>query len=205
MTTIVRHAPLQLWRIVETFMRTLCNLFGNPEDIARNDMLTRKSYGLLLDWLRCAEAMLRRMLLIEASYVDPAPAAPRRRGEPGHKRQPLIHDPNHPENWRVSFRCFSSPAHGGSVSAPGALTKGTDEPSQLYDAWPVAERYEALIRAFNNPAPYATRLARRLRRSPKRIDVLLRLPRRHDHVFTPGDLEDIDAHVGPAERRLNSS
>jgi hypothetical protein len=43
------------------------------------------------------------------------------------------------------------------------LSKG-ETPMRLRDAWALALRYEALIRAYNNPAPYARRLAHRLMR-----------------------------------------
>lgn len=41
-------------------------------------------------------------------------------------------------------------------------------------AWPLAERYEALMRAFNDPAPYARRLAGRLHATPHRLAEALR-------------------------------
>jgi len=48
-------------------MHTLFNLFGAPEDVAFRHTLTRAPYALMLSWIRCAEAMLRRLLLIEAA------------------------------------------------------------------------------------------------------------------------------------------
>ena len=34
----------------------------------------------------------------------------------------------------------------------------------MRSAWPLAERFEALLRVYNDPMPYARRLARRLRK-----------------------------------------
>jgi hypothetical protein len=43
------------------------------------------------------------------------------------------------------------------------------KPATLRSAWPLAERYEALIRVFNDPTKYAQRLARRLHATPHRV------------------------------------
>jgi hypothetical protein len=42
------------------------------------------------------------------------------------------------------------------------------KPAKFHSAWPLAERYEALIRVFNDPAPYAKRLVARLNAAPHR-------------------------------------
>ncbi len=48
------------------------------------------------------------------------------------------------------------------------MNGGRKEPSRFRSAWPLAERYEAIVRAFNEPALYAQRLARRLYAQPWR-------------------------------------
>jgi hypothetical protein len=82
--------------------------------------------------------------------------------------------PEHPEAWRVSFK--SSPARGGSVARRSRVTKGARFVglARFQSAWPLAERYEALIRVVNNPAPYARRLAQRLYRAPKTARLVLK-------------------------------
>jgi hypothetical protein len=80
----------------------------------------------------------------------------------------------------------------------GGETKGEVVPNapRFYSAWPLAERYEALVRAFNNPAPFARRLARRLIATPKRLATLLRAPpEAHDRV------DDFDLFGAEAEHR----
>ena len=47
---------------------------------------------------------------------------------------------------------------------------------RFHDAWPIALRYEALLRVFNDPTAYARRLARRLHAIPHRAVELLRAP-----------------------------
>ena len=42
-------------------------------------------------------------------------------------------------------------------------------------AWALAERYEALLRVFNDPAAYAARLARRLHGNVKRVLEVMRV------------------------------
>jgi hypothetical protein len=46
----------------------------------------------------------------------------------------------------------------------------------LRSAWPLALRYQALIRVFNDPTLYARRLARRLHATPHRLPGTLRAP-----------------------------
>ena len=48
-------------------------------------------------------------------------------------------------------------------------------------AWPLAERYEALLRVFNDPQAYARRLARRLHAAPHRVRELLHAPPEAEH------------------------
>jgi hypothetical protein len=64
-----RAAPIALWRVAEAFLQTLHMLFGAPADVAADHTLLRKAHAQLAQWLRCAEAMLRRLLLIEARSI----------------------------------------------------------------------------------------------------------------------------------------
>jgi hypothetical protein len=65
----------------------------------------------------------------------------------------------------------------------------TTAPRDPASAWPLAERYEAILRAYNDPAPYAQRLARRLHAAPRRASALF-ICRQH----VP-DLIDRDAFI----------
>lgn len=179
----LRTAPIALWRAAEAFMRILYALFENPEDVAHAHTLARKPYRLMASWLRVGEAMMRRLLLIEAAAFPALNTRPLRRALRPRVPQALSFWPDTPEKWRVSLRCFSSPARGGSVSARRAMTMGAmqrwpreHKPLRFRGAWPLAERYEALIRVFNNPAPYARRLAARLHAAPHRVVELLAAP-----------------------------
>ncbi|MDZ4689828.1 hypothetical protein [Terricaulis sp.] len=167
--TPIRHAPLALWRIAQDFLHTLHMLFGAPEDVAFDHTLTHKQHALLLKWLRAGEALLRRLLLLEAAYYPPQP--PRKPRAP-HKRARVRMNfaSDEPEKWRVSFRCFGD----WRRSAPRGGQRRT---LRFRSAWPLAERYEALLRVFNDPTGYARRLAARLRAAPhRRLEVLRETP-----------------------------
>jgi hypothetical protein len=168
-------APLPLWRVAEAFMHILHALFGAPADIAARHTLRFEAHKLMASWLRAGEALMRRLLLIEAAAhakpnTRPLLRAPRKR-----TRKPMTCTPDAPEQWRVSFRCFFASTRGLSLS------KAKRPAPRFRSAWPLAERYEALLRVFNNPAAYARRLARRLHATPHRVCELFRAPSEAEH------------------------
>jgi len=56
-----RRAPIALWQAAHALLTALFNLFGAPQDIAAQGVLTKDARALLLTWLRAAEApALRR-------------------------------------------------------------------------------------------------------------------------------------------------
>lgn len=190
-----RTAPLDFWVMAQTFLNTLFCLFGPPESVAFQHTHTGAQRALLLPWLQAGEVLMRRLLLLEASaYPKPntRPLLARIRAKRAKRLVGFDHDK--PETWRVSLRCFaslnSSPARGGSGSRQSRETKGgvkrlsrfdpnwrAPKPAKFYSAWPLAERYEALIRVFNNPAPFAKRLAARLHATSHRGVEIMRLPK----------------------------
>jgi hypothetical protein len=169
----IRTAPLALWRVAEAFLRALHVLFGAPEDVAGEGWLARAAHRRLASWLRCGEAMLRRLIMIEAAAQAPANAPARQRAR-RRTRKAMAFTADQPQAWRVSLRVFSAPGGARAARASGARVP-------LRSAWPLAERYEALLRAFNDPAPYARRLARRLDAAPHRLAAALRAPEEARH------------------------
>jgi hypothetical protein len=175
-----RTGSLALWAIAETFLTTLFALFGAPEEIAARHTLAARPRALLLAWLRAGEALMRRLLLIEAAaYAKPNTRAilwPKRT----RTRRLMGFDAEHPEAWRVSFRCFAGDTHARAArrSAWLAARRACVSPTapRFYSAWPIAERAEALLRVFNAPAAFAARLARRLFATPHRAPALLAHP-----------------------------
>jgi len=199
---VPRSAPIALWRIAEAFLHVLHDLFGAPEDVAARHTLTRAAHALMASWLRVGEALLLRLLMIEAAAIEMIEvtythdhrwpqAEPTSQGACMSPRSPRAFFADDPDSWRVSFRCFAAadrrlPA-GNSPNKPMALAS-QDVVCRLEaggprfrSAWPLAERYEALLRVFNAPFAYARRLARRLRTDARRTPELLRAPPEYQH------------------------
>src|SRR5574338_1083868 len=153
--TPVRTAPMALWRVAEAFMRILFALFGAPEDVAERHTLRAEPYRLLLSWLRCGEAMMRRLLLIEAAAYPKPNTRPLLHPQHKRVRKLMGFDAEHPEKWRVSFRCFTQLSGIGaresaSVPIPDNRTPNPDlrterwnytrfKPVTFHSAWRLAE------------------------------------------------------------------
>ncbi|MGD9980663.1 MAG: hypothetical protein AB7H66_16045 [Hyphomonadaceae bacterium] len=176
--TVIRTAPLALWRIAEAFLQTLCALFGAPDEIAQRHSYVHKHYTLMLSWLRAGEAMMRRLLAIEAAAYAKPNTRPLLRPARRRARRAVEFWPDKPDDWRVSFRCFLSRRRPRRRSAGGPRRE-----QRFHDAWPAALRLEALIRAFNDPQRYARRIANRLHANVARLAELLFAPPEFDHCI----------------------
>lgn len=227
----VTYAPPVLWAAARALIQTILTIFGDPARIARQHTHRQSERTLLLKWLRAGEAMMRHLLLIEAAHYAKPNTRPLLRERRTRTRRLMSFEADKPEAWRVSFRCLSAvdrrlPA-GAARQSPDhlqAATQGRPEVGgpkkrrrvsreerwcsdrwpkpKFYSAWPLAERAEAMLRAFNNPEPYAKRLARRLYSTPHRARELTRHPENLAHVFAEfGALCD---GVGAARRRFES-
>ncbi|HVY87203.1 MAG TPA: hypothetical protein VG943_18870, partial [Caulobacterales bacterium] len=142
-------APLALWRVAEAFLRVLLNLFGEPKDIAFQHTHTTRQRELMLPWLRAGEAMMRRLLLIEAAALPKSNGPPARNTSAGKMpavpvRRLFTFTPDRPQDWRVSFRVLPSAA----VAYCGGGRTRAKEARRFHDAWPLAERMEAMLRVF---------------------------------------------------------
>ncbi|PZO46497.1 MAG: hypothetical protein DCF16_18900 [Alphaproteobacteria bacterium] len=213
-----RFAPLPLWRAAGAFLETLFNLFGAPERLAARHTILGPEHKHILNWLRCAEALMRRLLFIEASHYPKPNIRPLLYAKRARKRRTMEFWPDRPEQWRVSFRVFpSSPAHsGGSAERRSRKAKGPLAPSDrfaisssarggdvtFHSAWPLAERFEALLRVHNNPAPYARRLSRRLHARPHLAAVIVRAPHELQHRIAPAAHAEIESLIEGRRRSL---
>lgn len=226
--TIQTTAPIALWRVAAAFMHILHALFGAPEDVAARHTLRFEAHKLMASWLRAGEAMMRRLLIIEAAAYARPNIRPLLRETRKRTRKPMHFTPDAPQKWRVSFRCFTSTkglspskaeakhtelrqAQGPTGPRPFIVHEREDfrglrpskpranrkraqrtryrpilrqdrewvmrsEPIRFRSPWPLAERYEALLRAFNTPGAYARRLARQIHATPHRLRELLHAP-----------------------------
>ncbi|MEQ1812525.1 MAG: hypothetical protein ABL889_21535 [Terricaulis sp.] len=233
----IRLAPPALWRVAQAFMATLHMLFGDPTAVATRHTLTGKAHAHTASWLRCAEAMLRRLILIEASAIAKPNTRPLLKPRRSRTLKRYEFWPEKPQDWRVSFRMFApapraaKPKPRGAAAAarleqlrklgakPGEPvfifherdpSRAKPPPKERYilpprrrhaearerirrqdcfwvherdlkplifrSAWPLAERYEALLRVIADPAPYARRVAARLHATPHRLAETLRTP-----------------------------
>jgi hypothetical protein len=212
-----RHAPLALWRIAQGFLNVLYATFGAPEEVAARHTLTRHAHALMAAWLRAAEMLMRRLLLIEAAAYPKPNIRPLLYAKRVRARQLMGFSPDEPEKWRVSFRCFSPSGvtHTQTqkardvrkVSAVGVCHPVAHPiaPATLRSAWPLAERYEALIRVFNDPTKYAQRLARRLHATPHRVVEVLAYTEESWARVGREHRDELEAEVRQAIRTLNSS
>jgi len=182
----IRNAPIALWRVAEAFLHTLHTLFGAPEDIAFQHTMTRAPYLLLLSWIRVGEALLRRLLLIEAASLPKPNTRPLlwpKRTKRARRLMEFFDDK--PEDWRVSFRCFANSYRrlpAGKTSNTQCRLEAGGTTLRFKPVWPLAERYEALLRVFNDPTGYAKRLANRLyARTGAALRALVRDPPEAQH------------------------
>ena len=193
-----RSAPLALWRAARAFLETLFVTFGGPAAIAAQHAFGARTHALISAWLSAGEAMLRQLLLIEAAALAPAGAyatptpAPRTTRHVAFKQvAPLL---DNPESWRVSFRCFAAESGAGG----GGGWRERKAAHSVHAAFPIAARMEAMLRVFNDPAPFAQRLVRRLLRRPRRARDLLRKPKPSPHA--PRACAEIEGLAPAAEK-----
>lgn len=170
-----RKAPLELWRAAGALLRTLFNLFGAPEELAARHTITGPTYRLILNWLHCAEALMRHLLFIEASAYPRRAASTAKRAHAQRQSREMSFEADKPEEWCVSFRLVMDRRRpAGQHRRMPARTPAVH--MRFHSAWPLAERFEALLRVHNDPAPFARRLARRLHAAPRIIAKLLNAP-----------------------------
>lgn len=189
-----------LWAALRVFIVTFFNLFGAPEQLAAKGALTAKAYKQTLSWLRAGEAMLRRLVLIEAAHYAKPNLRPLLRERRKRIAKLRGFDASQPQCWRVSFRCFSA----DDRRCAGRTRRKCSQPVRVLNAWPLAERAEAILRVFNNPEPYARRVARRLHSAPHRAKALLRHPPNAPDIIGRESFADTGAACMDAIQRFES-
>lgn len=215
----IRQSRRALWLIVQDFLNLLFALFGAPEEIAARHTLARAHWALLAKWLRAGEALMRQLLLIEAAQLPKPNARPILWPKHARKRRPVCFGADAPETWRVSFRALLPDRRrlaGGDAGSPGKARRprlsrearwscADFRPQSFHSAWPLAERAEALLRVFNDPLPYAKRLARRLFATPHRAGSLLQHPPDAPALVGAEHFAASSAAAHAARRRFDTS
>src|SRR5262249_36496998 len=131
-------APIRLWREARELLSQLWSNFGAPSAMAFQGAFDKLNHDLLCKWLPGCEAMSRALLFMEAVELGGAgarQAQKQRTPRPRQPREKRVHDPDHPENWRVRFRVLD-PVHKPrrSKRAPMQHQLGP----RIYNAWPLA-------------------------------------------------------------------
>ncbi len=196
-------APPALYRIARAFICVLHDLFGAPEDIARAHALTHAAYKILLSWIRVGEAMMRRLIAIEAASFPKPNTRPLLYAQRKRARHMMEFWPEKPDEWRVSFRTTIT-THRAGPRAPRKPPQRVPGSPIFHNAWPLAERFEALIRVFNNPLPYARRLSCRLHARPHLLDAVLAAPAEYGHRVDHADEFTTQAKRAWSQRRDSS-
>jgi hypothetical protein len=129
------------------------------------DAIWPREHKLLGDWVRNAELMLRRIILIAALTLEPAPLkplkpAPARKTGARAKTQRTGVVLDNPETWQTSFRLFPSRR---DPTQPRSRRRRTGTPRRP-TARGYALRVEAMRRVIARREVYALRTARRLQR-----------------------------------------
>ena len=186
-----------LWQTLRDFIAQAFSLFGAPHEIAQQSVRLREEHSLFLRYLRQCETLLRKLLFIDAlalSGGDTHAHAGTGKAEqsPGHAcvsppRTRRFHeqDPDNSEQWRVTFRLIGDthalrgPRKQCPAESLACVSPIKNSAARFTSTWPAAERFEALLRAFNDPAPYVKRLARLIQRNARAIrSYFLHVPER---------------------------
>jgi len=151
------HAP---WSLAKDYLNNLASIFGLPEDIANQGALNRYLRDTLRDWLCAAEALVRRLLLIEAAHCAvKAEASPKKPFRPKFKQE---RPPG--AKRRASFRVFTDGPAIRLLSFKPRPERGP--PPEHFSPAGFAARLEAVAAVVRNPARAILAVARRLRRDP---------------------------------------
>lgn len=170
--SITESPTLFLWRELRGLIQTIGAGFGLPRDIAAQPFMTRANHKIWCDLLRPMEVLMRRLLFIDA-LAAPAPAPPpKAKPRKASARNPAPRfDPERPESWRPRFDL--------GIRYAARTRRGARRPSAplaYLPSSPLALRFEAVIRAFNAPAPLVARIARHLARQPQTARFFLAKP-----------------------------
>lgn len=194
------------WGIARLIVAWLLALTPSPAALAAQPILLKAVRGAILAWLAPGEALVRRLLLVEAvaraALLKRAPARlPRAIARLA--RRPRLSPPDESARWVVALRW---PA--GKPRALSARQRRRARPRDLPAPGALAERIEALVRIVAAPERAVARLARRLARGTPKTDGFVRLNR--EARVRPGDpaaaaIQRLAPFVGAALRAISSA
>ncbi len=166
-------------------------------------------------WLYALEALVRKLVLLEALAMAPPLPKPRPIQLPLYMQTKLPEPPRERSTQRGSaFRLWprAKPHPARIRSASAELERDSLYQAQLgnlkrarANRLPLVQllirRINALSRVLEKPLPYAQRLARKLRRAPKKFLAHIALKRQPRSPFIdPRMQRDAELHIWPATR-----
>jgi hypothetical protein len=161
-----REALPKLWDEAKTVWNAMWLAFGDVAYTIAGDHILPATHKLMGDWVRNAELLVRRIILIASLTLDLAPLKPVKRdasprsARPAKPRALKPVTPDNPETWRTSFRLFPCAAR---ASRSRRARCATATPRRV-TARGYALRIEAMRRVIRDREAYALRTARRFQR-----------------------------------------
>ena len=185
------------WSIAEMLLEVMWTVFGAPAEIAARGLAKPDFARALRDWLRAAEAFVRRLLLIEAASLDVAP--PVATARPARPVRAAFSNPSPPR--RRGFCVF---IHRRSAFRRLRRYRFRRAPRLFVRTASLAARAEALIDVLARPAIWARRVALKLARRPFRARALALYPAHARRFIGYDNFAVTEAPVGQALARYDS-
>jgi hypothetical protein len=156
------------WDYLRVFLEDFATLFGKPATLARREDFAEREHKVCTAWLRALEAWLRRLLLIAAARITLA-TRPEAKKRPPRKAitAGASFASEDSADWRVSFQ-LHAPKRTRRAKRRRSL------PRRVWNPTPLALRFEALLRAAQNPERHVQRMARALARNAALPNKLVR-------------------------------
>lgn len=155
------EAQRQLWQNLAGYIEAAYALFGSPSAIARQTWFSRAAHKLCAAWLVTLEALLRRLLYLDALELTPT-QAPAAAPEVKTRARSLMRttagapfDVDNSETWRTQFLLLPRQERRANRTRRKACAHLINAVSSA----PLALRFEAIIRAYNDREAQAQRLA----------------------------------------------
>ncbi len=152
---------LDLWRTLRDYIVCAFHILGSPLALAELGWVRKERYDAQRNWLFRCEELFRRLLYIDALNAPASGARVPRQSDrrlPTADCRPTAFDTESPETWRVSFQLTSA------ATPPSPRQKRKPSPAVDWRTtacvYPLARRFEALVRAFNAPERHVRRMAR---------------------------------------------
>jgi len=179
---------LHFRRIAADIWARACGFFGQPDEIARCGFASRRTYGIMRDWIGALEKLVRRIVFFAALALDPpvlANAAKSTRAKAATSALPRA---------RRGFRFFNRPRKAHRSTRRRSRANNAEHPVRI---GALGRRLEALRHVLRHTDAHARRLSvvlARLARDSKPLPVLHQWLV-HSTRMTSGEFEINDSMI----------